>query len=292
MRSDQLPIGKLLNCERNGLTIETLRLISCGKHSSIYIVNLRQNYYALKWFEVNGNKLYKSFLNEVFNRIIVTESPHEAFLWPFLVCIGLNYVQNASHCSCDGIGYLMPLKQKSYIESIQFIKGVNSINLKSLVKACSNISESIASLHERQMYHRDLSLNNILIDSLSGSIQICDNEFIGLGKATNLSGLESRIQQALKGTPGFIAPEILNNSCHSQNTDNYSLAVIIYSLLTRSHINTFSSSLHWNKIDSLRISGHQKSTIKKLLTSALSKQSDSAQLRPTANEWYKILSEK
>lgn len=292
MRSNQLPIGKLLSCERNGLTIETLRLISCGKHSSIYIVNLRNKYYALKWFEVNGNEIYKSFLNEVFNRIIATESPHEAFLWPLLLCIGLNDLQSSSECSFDGIGYLMPLKQKTYIDSIQFIKSVNSINLKSLIKACSNISKSIACLHEKKMYHRDLSLNNILIDSLSGNIQICDNEFIGLGKSTNLSGLESRIQQALKGTPGFIAPEILNNSCHSQNTDNYSLAIIIYSLLTRSHINTFSSSIHWDKIDSLRISEHQKSAIKKLLSSAITKHSDSAPLRPTADEWYKILSEK
>ena len=155
------------------------------------------------------------------------------------------------------------------------------------MKACSNISHCL--LHDKNISQRH-SLNNILIDSSNGQIQICDNEFVGLPKCGSRK-IEPQIDQALKGTPGFIAPENFHHSRHSANSDNYSLAAVIYSLLTGTHIKNLGTSDDFPTIDLLNIPSCKKSEIKKLLHCALGKDQHNSPRRPTAREWHELLSE-
>lgn len=290
MLINKLPLGMLFACSRHGFVFETIRLISRGKYSSIYIISLERNFYALKWFHSAGNILYRNFLEDILYRIVGIASPNQSFLWPFAVCVDLKDLRNVSSLIYDGIGYLMPLKQRSHVDSIKFVKGVKQISLKSLLNACSSISYSLACLHDKGMFHRDLSLNNILVDSVFGSVQICDNEFVGIERLSKTSNLESQIYQSLRGTPGFIAPELFNNSYHCANTDNYSLAAVIYCLLSKCIIDENDVCRYLYKIDSLAISNSKKLLIKDLFVCAFSINNDSM-LRPSAHDWYSALSD-
>ena len=185
----------------------------------------------------------------------------------------------------------MRLKGKKFIDSTEYINGTSKINSTNLIKACSNIAYAVACLHDKKMFHRDITLSNILIDSSSGQIQICDNEFVGLNQMKYSRTIESQIDQALKGTPGFIAPENLDCTRHTANTDNYSLAAVMYCLLTCTHIKSLGISDCFPKIDTLEISSCKKLEIKHLLHCALNEKQNNSRRRPTARQWHELLKE-
>ena len=288
----QLPIDRELSYGPQRLRFCPVRIISRSEHSLIYAVKIEDNYSVLKWYKILNNDEYKSFLDNLFHRIINFESPHPSFLWPSSVCTKPTDTHHSSNQMFSGIGYFMRLKGKAFIDSTQYINGASGINPTNLIKACSNIAYAIACLHDKKMFHRDISLNNILIDSSNGNIQICDNEFIGLNQTQGSETIEPQIDRALKGTPGFIAPENLHHSQHSENTDNYSLAAVIYSLLTRTHIKNLGIFDHFPDIDPLEIPSDKKSDIKQLLYYALSINQNYSSQRPTARQWYELLKEK
>ena len=287
----ELPINQELSLIHEGLKFIPVRLISRGEHSLIYVVKTEGGYCALKWFKVQGNVEYESFLDSILNRIAQVELPHKSFLWPSAVCVKPCNLHHPENHTFGGIGYFMRLKGKKFLDSIGYVNGIFKINESNLMKACSNIASAIACLHNKKMFHRDISLNNILIDSSSGQIQICDNEFVGLLQMHGSRKIEPQIDQALKGTPGFIAPENFHHSRHSANTDNYSLAAVIYSLLTGTHIKKLGTSDDFPTIDLLNIPSWKKSEIKKLLHCALGKDQHNSPRRPTAREWHELLSE-
>ena len=287
----QLPIDRELSLISQGLRFSPIRLISRGEHALIYAVKIGDNYNALKWFNVRNNSSYKSLLDNIFNRIIKFRAPHPSFLWPSSICTKPTERYHWPGQTFDGIGYFMQLKGKNFIDSTEYINGTYEINPANLIKACSNIAYAIACLHDKKMFHRDISLNNILIDSSNGNIQICDNEFIGLNQTQGSETIESQIDRALKGTPGFIAPENLHHSQHSENTDNYSLAAVIYSLLMRTHIKNLGIFDHFPDIDPLEIPSGKKSDIKQFLYYALSINQNYSSQRPTARQWYELLKE-
>jgi 5'-AMP-activated protein kinase catalytic alpha subunit len=66
------------------------------------------------------------------------------------------------------------------------------------------IIESIQYIHSQNIVHRDIKLDNILID-LSNNIKICD---FGVGRECK----KGEIIKDQCGTPAYIAPEILRNN--------------------------------------------------------------------------------
>ena len=77
---------------------------------------------------------------------------------------------------------------------------------------------------------------------------------------------------------------------HSENTDNYSLAAVIYSHYAH-HIKNLGIFDHFPDIDPLEIPSEKKSDIKKLLYYALSINQNYSSQRPTARQWYELLKE-
>lgn len=61
--------------------------------------------------------------------------------------------------------------------------------------------------HQRGILHRDIKLDNILLDAQSGDVKLCD---FGVSKALhrNGAGWESGLTEQC-GTPAYIAPEVL-----------------------------------------------------------------------------------
>lgn len=82
-------------------------------------------------------------------------------------------------------------------------------------------------LKTKNVIHRDLKLQNLLISSLM-EIKICD-----FGLAVQLAHPEDR-RKSLCGTPNYMAPEVINANLadgHSFEVDVWALGVIMYTLL-------------------------------------------------------------
>ena len=88
----------------------------------------------------------------------------------------------------------------------------------------------IAYLHSRGFAHRDLKPENILLDN-QFNVKIVDFGFV-----KSLSGDDgSGFTQSRVGTPGYMAPEILQSLRYDgKSIDLFSLGVILFTMYTAS----------------------------------------------------------
>ena len=81
----------------------------------------------------------------------------------------------------------------------------------------------IGYLHQRQILHRDLKLENILLDQ-EGYLKIID---FGLAKMYD----ESKLAQTFAGTPEYLAPEMVQEKGHDYAVDWWAIGILIYEML-------------------------------------------------------------
>ena len=97
------------------------------------------------------------------------------------------------------------------------------------------IVSAIAFLHSRRVCHRDLKLENILLETPGPTSRIKVTDF-GLSKRWSSTSL----LQTFVGTPTYMAPEVLGlldteeSAPYSSKSDLWSLGVILYTLLSGS----------------------------------------------------------
>ena len=110
-------------------------------------------------------------------------------------------------------------------------------DLLSYIKKRSKLNESIAKfifkqiilslqyIHSKNIVHRDIKLDNILID-LNNNIKICD-----FGVSKKISNNDKMFEQC--GTPAYIAPEILKDKGYEGfSVDIWSCGVVLYAMLS------------------------------------------------------------
>ncbi len=78
-------------------------------------------------------------------------------------------------------------------------------------------------LHFNLIIHRDLKPENLIFDK-DGYIHIGD---LGISKLLE----KSKEYVDTSGTPGYMAPEAINNLQHSFASDYFSLGIILYELI-------------------------------------------------------------
>jgi len=78
-------------------------------------------------------------------------------------------------------------------------------------------------LHNKGIVHRDLKLENILVDS-EGFIKIID---YGLAKMLK----DDEESQSFCGTPEYLAPEMVLQQGHDKNVDWWATGVLMYEML-------------------------------------------------------------
>ena len=84
------------------------------------------------------------------------------------------------------------------------------------------ILDAMFYLHQNRIIHRDLKPQNILLNL--GVIKICD---FGFAKKMSAS---TNFLRSIKGTPLYIAPEILQSKPYTHKVDVWSLGIILYEL--------------------------------------------------------------
>ena len=93
----------------------------------------------------------------------------------------------------------------------------------------NQIIEGLRTLHRLEMYHQDLKPDNILIDP-EGTIKLIDFGSTRIGALTDVSSsVDHKLPQ---GTLNYSAPECLQGAGCNKQSDLFSLAVIVYELLT------------------------------------------------------------
>jgi serine/threonine protein kinase len=99
--------------------------------------------------------------------------------------------------------------------------------MRLLTALCFNLSETFFQLHAKGLCYRDISHNNIFFNPSNGDIMVCDCDNIGVTGAS---------YSGITGTSGYSAPEIERQEAQpSADTDLYSLAVLMFKLLTLGH---------------------------------------------------------
>ncbi len=91
------------------------------------------------------------------------------------------------------------------------------------MELAGQISAALAASHARGVLHRDIKPANVLIDG-RGNAKLAD-----FGLALGSGSLESA---EVAGTPGYIAPEMLQGGAATGRSDLYALGLVLYELLT------------------------------------------------------------
>lgn len=87
------------------------------------------------------------------------------------------------------------------------------------------VVEGVAAVHSRRILHRDLKLDNILLDAKYSRIKICDFGICRIIK-------RGQVLTDKSGTPAYVAPEVIaGQGYEGYSSDVWSLGVLLYALL-------------------------------------------------------------
>lgn len=166
--------------------------------------------YHQQYLQENG------WLKQKIPALVHKGSPGDRFLWPE----GIVEVKKDRSL----FGYVMPLKPSEYKDAVNFL--VEPLSYRKLLRACTQISKSFEKLHSLGLCYRDINYNNVCINPETGDSLIIDNDNVDF---------DSDECQIAIGFPSFIAPEVLNGSRPSSDSDRHSLAVLYYYLFFKAH---------------------------------------------------------
>ena len=96
----------------------------------------------------------------------------------------------------------------------------------------AQIALAVGYLHSCNIIHRDLKLENIMLDG-DGYLKIID---FGLAKICSKAGLAKGRPEpnTFCGTPEYLSPEMIEGSGHDHSSDWWALGILVYQMLVGS----------------------------------------------------------
>lgn len=96
---------------------------------------------------------------------------------------------------------------------------------------CKSITSAVNYLHQKNLIHRDIKIENVLIQETNGNFCLKLADF---GFTTSCEKDNVVYEEHLLGTPRYLAPEIWKKGFHSQKSDVFALGTLFYILATYS----------------------------------------------------------
>jgi len=119
-----------------------------------------------------------------------------------------------------------------YVEGVSladYIKLQPNISVDSIIALAVAMLNGLAAAHQVGIIHRDIKPGNILL-GYDGSIKVTD---FGIAELLNVANRAN--ESKVFGTPGYIAPELLEGGNYSKRTDLFAIGVLLYRLSTKQH---------------------------------------------------------
>ncbi len=95
-----------------------------------------------------------------------------------------------------------------------------------VVSICARVAEALAYAHAQNVVHRDIKPANIMYDSATDTVKVTD---FGIARITDSSKTKTGL---VLGTPSFMSPEQIAGQKVDGRSDQYSLGVMLFQLLT------------------------------------------------------------
>ncbi len=132
------------------------------------------------------------------------------------------HVIDAGHTE-DGQPFLV----MEYVEGTPIDRHAAGIGVRERLKLMLRVCEGVSHAHRHLIIHRDLKPSNILVDA-AGRPKVLD---FGIAKLLNETGEVTQTGERLL-TPNYASPEQLKGDAQTTATDIYSLAAVLYKVLT------------------------------------------------------------
>jgi len=127
--------------------------------------------------------------------------------------------------------------------AMEFIDGISlkrliaeewPLGMNRIVAITDQIAEALSAAHALGIIHRDLKPDNIMITSKEGASDYVKVLDFGIAKLVADSGIDSVTGTGIViGTPVYMSPEQVAGENLDARSDVYSLALIVYEMLTR-----------------------------------------------------------
>ena len=199
------------------LYFETVQVLGRGNFAKVFLVRrvTDQKEFAVKVFskrDVTSSPTEKKCL--LYEIKMMRKMNHHRLIRLYEIYEGENFI----YCLCEL--YTGP----SLLDAI--IKKGSQPEEKAL-SIILQILEALAYIHSKSIIHRDLKPENIILRTANEQIDIV---IVDLGFATYEQDYKNLFTRC--GTPGYVAPEVLNDKSYDCRADIYAAGIIFYLMLT------------------------------------------------------------
>ena len=152
-------------------------------------------------------------------------------------------------------------------ELFEILEDDRNLGEQEVRKIAQQLVQALYYLHSHRIIHRDMKPQNILI-SANGIVKLCDFGF-ARSMSTNTIVLTS-----IKGTPLYMAPELVQELPYNHTVDLWSLGVIIYELFVGTppfYTNSIYTLIHLIVKDPVKFPDNMSPEFKSFLQGLLNK---------------------